>query len=141
MVELLPWMPAVAGSIGFSVGAAYLAYVVSPWFLFFLALPIALYRGFFALAFELIFFPGTPVELRVEQGELTLQVANETRTLPLDGIIQVFRDDNRSDWTLLHANRTSIAIPAELISAEQLDYLKGFALRAARERWAANPRE
>ena len=47
--ELLPRLPALAGSIGFSVGAAYLAVVVSPWCFALLALPLIYYRRLFVL--------------------------------------------------------------------------------------------
>jgi hypothetical protein len=141
LAELFPWLPALAGSVGFSVGVAYLAGVASLWFLILLALPVILYRGLIFLLVELIFFPGKLVEVTVDTEELTLRVGDDTRQLALDGIIQVFRAEGDADWTVLHIDGTTLAIPTGLIAPEQLDYLKGFALRAARERWAANPRE
>jgi len=139
--ELLPWIPAVAGSVGFSVGMAYLAGVASRWFLVFLALPLVLYRGLFALLVELAFYPGKPVEVTVGDEDLTVRVGGDTRQLALDGIIQVYRPEGDADWTVLHLDGTTLAIPAGLITPAQLDHLKGFALRAARQRWAETPPE
>jgi hypothetical protein len=135
--ELLPWLPALAGSVGFSVGAAYLAAVVTPWCLILLLLPLVMYRGLVALALELVFRPHKPVELTVDAGELVARVGDESRRLPLEGIIQVFRTEGTADWTVLHLDGSAFTIPAGSIAPEQLDYLKAFALRAARQRRAA----
>ena len=135
--ELFPWLPALAGSIGFSVGAAYLAVVVTPWCCLLLALPLIYYRGLFALAFELTFSPRKPVELTVGDGELVARVGPDTRRLTLEGIIQVFRVEGTPDWTVLHLDGSAFTVPGDAVTAEQLDYLKALALRAARERWAA----
>jgi hypothetical protein len=137
LTELLPWLPALAGSIGFSVGVAYLAAVVTPWCSALLALPVIYYRGLVALAFELAFRPNKPVELAVDGDELVAQVGPDTRRLPLEGIIQVFRAEGAADWTVLHLDGSAFTIPAGSVAPDQLDYLKGFALRAARERRAA----
>ena len=59
------------------------------------------------------------------------------RWLDLDGIFQVFRSENGSTWTVLHFDGTVLTIPTDVISLDQLDYLKSFALRSARERKAA----
>ncbi|HSQ56011.1 MAG TPA: hypothetical protein VLM40_09710 [Gemmata sp.] len=139
--ELFPWLPAVAGSLGFSFGVAYLACYVSAWCLVLLALPVVFYRGLVALTFELIFRPGKPVEIAVDEETIRVSIGNVSRGLPLDGIIQVFRKEGRDEWTVLHMEGTAITLPAHSITPAQLDFLKGFALRSARERWAAGPGE
>jgi hypothetical protein len=106
-----------------------------------LALPVIFYRGLIVLAFQLAFHPGKPVQVTVGEEELTVSVAGDTRHLPLEGVIQVFRAEGERDWTVLHLDGTSIILPAGSVTDEQLAYLKGFALRAARERWAASPPE
>jgi hypothetical protein len=132
VAELFPWLPALAGSLGFSIGAAFLATAVSPWFLLFLLLPVIFYRGLFALLLELVFFPSKPVEVIVEGDELMVQTGSERRMLPLDGIIQVFRAGEV--WTVLHLDGTSLLIPATAIATEQIEFLKSFARSAAAER-------
>ena len=130
--ELFPWLPALAGSVGFAVGVAYLASVASAWFLALLVLPLVFYRGLFSLLLELAFAPGKPVEVIVDGDALTVVSGRERRELPLAGIIQVYREG--LDWVVLHADRTTLLIPAEAVTDEQMDYLKSFAMRAARER-------
>lgn len=133
--ELLPWLPALAGSIGFGIGVAVLASVVSPWFLFLLLLPVVYYRGLFALLFDFVFRPGQPVVVSVDETELVVTVGDSRRQLPLDGIIQVCRSGG--DWVVLHRDGSAVTIPAGVIAADQLDFLKAFAMRAFAERKAA----
>src|SRR5262245_40177494 len=132
--ELFPWLPALAGSIGFGVGVAFLAAVVSSWFLLLLLLPVVYYHPLFALLFDLAFRARQPVEVSVDETELVVTVGDARRRLPLDGIIQVCRSG--SDWTVLHRDGSEVTIPADVIAANQLDFLKGFALRAFAERKA-----
>jgi hypothetical protein len=132
VAEVFPWLPALAGSLGFSIGAAFLAIAVSPWFLLFLLLPVIFYRGLFALLLELVFYPSKPVEVIVDGDELTVQTGSERRMLPLDGIIQVFRAGEV--WTVLHIDGTVLHIPAGVATEKQIEFLKSFALRAAEER-------
>jgi hypothetical protein len=138
--ELFPWLPALAGSLGFSIGAAVLAADVSAWFLLLLLIPTVLYRGLFALLFELTFRPSQQVEVVVDDKALEVAVEGGRRRLPLEGVIQVYRVEGTADWALLHADGTALTIPAGAATAEQLDYLKGFALRAAAARKAADRR-
>lgn len=133
--ELFPWLPALAGGTGFGVGVAFLATAVSPWFLFLLALPVVYYRPLFALLFDLAFRPRRPVEVSADETELVVATSAGRRRLPLDGIIQVCR--HGSDWAVLHRDGSEVTIPAGAIAADQLDYLKGFALRALAGRKAA----
>lgn len=134
--ELYPWLPAIAGSIGFVIGALYLSTTVSRWFLVMLLLPVVAYRGLFVFAFVIATHPRQSVEVEVNESELKVIIDNEGRLLPLDGIIQVFRSEDGSTWTVLHFDRSSLTIPSEAITGEQLDYLKSFARRAAEERRA-----
>ena len=53
-VELMPWLPAVAASLGFAVGAAFLATAASPGFLLLLLVPPLMYRGLVVLVFDLV---------------------------------------------------------------------------------------
>jgi hypothetical protein len=139
VAELLPWLPAVAGTIGFGMGAAFLATVASPWFLLLLLLPVIYYRGLFFLLIELAFWPQQSVEVFVDETQLEVRTRHSRRSQPLDGIIQVFRSGEA--WTVLHLDRTSLLIPIEAITHEQIDYLKAFALRAAAERKAQQAKQ
>lgn len=130
--ELFPWLPALAGSLGFSVGVAYLALAVSAWFLALLLLPLVFYRGLFSLLLELVFSPSKSVEVIVDADTLTVVSGRERRELPLAGIIQVYRDG--SDWVVLHVDRTTLLIPMAAVTEEQVAFLKSFALLAARAR-------
>ena len=89
-VELYPWLPAIAGTIGFVIGALYLVVVVSSWFLLLLLIPVVMYRGLFAFAFDIAIHARQPIELVVEDSRLGLTIDGEQRWLALDGIIQVF---------------------------------------------------
>lgn len=133
--ELFPWLPALAGSTGFGVGVLFLAAVVSPWFLFLLALPAVFYPGLFALMLDLALRGRKPVEVCAGEAELTVTADGVRRVLPLDGVIQVCRSGD--DWFVLHRDGSEVTIPAVAISAAQLNFLKSFALRAFAERKAA----
>jgi hypothetical protein len=136
-VELYPWLPAIAGTIGFVIGALYLVVVVSSWFLLMLLLPVVAYRGLFAFVFDIAFRARQPVEVDVEDDRLGILIDGTHRWLALDGIFQVCRSETGATWTILHHDGTVLTIPADAIALDQLDYLKSFALRALRERKAA----
>lgn len=133
-VELPPWIPAIAGSLGFTMGIAVLAVDVSAWFFFLVLIPLVLYRGLFAILIDLVIHSGKPVELTVDEGDLHLQRGDERLSLPLTGIIQVFRSGQ--SWTVLHLRGEVLTIPADAIAEEQIEYLKSFARIAAAERKA-----
>jgi hypothetical protein len=133
--ELVPWVPVIAGSLGFTIGVAVLTVDVSPRFLALLLIPLTLYRGLFILLFDLTIHSGQVVEMSVDETKLEMLAGDKRLSLPLDGIIQVFRTDNA--WTVLHFDGSVLSIPADAINAEQIDYLKSFARRAAEERKAA----
>jgi hypothetical protein len=133
--ELLPWVPAIAGALGFTIGVALLTVDVSLWFLLLLLIPLIFYRGLFALLFDLTIHSGQVVEMFVDDSKLEMQTGQKRLSHPLDGIIQVFRADNT--WTVLHFNGAVLSIPADVITDEQIDYLKSFASSAAAERKAA----
>ena len=131
-VEMWPWMPALAASLGFEVGAAFLAAQVSVWFLPLLLLPPVMYRSLVAFAFDLIVRGGRAVELLAGDAGLEVRSGGETKWLPLDGVFQMFRTGDT--WTVLHLDGTVLTIPAAAIAAEQVEYLKSFARRAAAAR-------
>ena len=126
-VELPAWLPAMAGTIGFVTGAAYLVASVSPWCSLLLLLPVIVYRGLFVFAFGVIFCGGRPTELFVDDAEMELRIAGESQRLPLDGVFQVFRSGDV--WTVLHLDGTVLTIPADAITSEQVEYLRSFAHR------------
>ncbi len=131
-VEVVPWLPAVAGTVGFSAGAVYLILTVSVWCFPLLFLPPVMYRSLFAFAFDLVVNGGRPVELTVSDAEMEIRTGGETKRLALDGLFQVFRSGDT--WTVLHLDGTVLTIPAEAISGEQIEYLRSFARRAAAAR-------
>lgn len=126
------WQPCLAACLGFTLGMLFLGAVVSPWFFALLVFPVIVSRRFFAGLLRILLHPHHPVEVDVADGELTLTSDAERLQLPLEGIVQVFRDGGV--WTVLHLDGTALAIPADAIAAEQVDYLKSFARRAAAER-------
>ena len=127
-VELMPWLPAVAASLGFTVGAAFLATSASPWFLLLLLVPPVVYRGLVAFLFDIVVCGDRPVEVDVTESDIAIATAGEQRTLALAGIFQVFCTGDV--WTVLHLDGTVLTIPADAITAEQIDYLKSFARHA-----------
>ncbi len=131
-VELVPWVPAIAGTVGFGTGAAYLVVSVSSWLFPLLLLPVVVYRGLFAFAFEIVARPRRPVELLVGDAELELRTGGAVRRLPLDGVFQVYRED--TVWTVLHLDGSVLTIPADAITATQVEHLRSFARRAAAAR-------
>jgi hypothetical protein len=131
-VELPPWLPAVAGTTGFGLGAAYAGLFASHWFLLLLLLPPVVYRGLFAFAFDIVFRGGRAVEVIADDAELDVRSAGVVRRLPLDGVFQVFRSGDT--WTVLHLDGSVLTIPAGAVTAEQIDYLRSFARRAAAAR-------
>jgi hypothetical protein len=116
-LELPPWLPAVAATVGFWIGAAYAGLYASSWFLFLLLLPVVVYRGLFALALDLAFRGGRAVELCVDGAEVRVASAGEVKALPLAGLFQVFRSGD------------ALTIPAGAITDEQVAYLRTFAHR------------
>jgi hypothetical protein len=135
-VEVYPWLPAVAGSLGFISGIVFLSIAVSRWFLPWLLLPSLVYRGFFVFFAEIVFRAGRPVEVVVDADRYEVLTCGRRQSHSLEGIIQVFRSEEGTSWTVLHMDGSVLTIPAEAITAEQLDYLKSFARRAAEERRA-----
>ncbi|MFO0822265.1 MAG: hypothetical protein U0792_03970 [Gemmataceae bacterium] len=132
MDKLLPWLPALAGSLGFGIAGVYLSTSVTPWFVLLFLLPPLFYRGLFVMLFDLATRATVPVELTVDETRLWVQFDTTRRQLPLDGIIQVYRSDDA--WTVLHSDNSSLVIPMTALTEEQANYLKSFALRALEER-------
>lgn len=132
--DLLPWMPALAGSLGFGIAGVYLSTSVTPWFVVLFLLPPLFYRRLFLMLFDLAARATVPVELTVDETKLWVQFDDTRRQLPLDGIIQVFRSDDA--WTVLHRDNSSLIIPMNALTEEQANHLKSFALRALEERKA-----
>ena len=135
--ELYAWLPAMAGSTGFCIGVAYLVLVVSPVFLGLFLLPVIAYRGLFVFLLDITFRARQPVEVVVDDSRLGVRIDGVDRWLALNGIFQVCRCENGNAWNVLHLDGTVLTIPANVIAVSELDYLKSFALRAARERKAA----
>ncbi|MCS7022721.1 MAG: hypothetical protein NZU63_12950 [Gemmataceae bacterium] len=136
--ELFPWLPAIAGTLGFVIGAAYLFVAVAPVFGLLFLLPVLVYRGLFRFLWSLMRHARIPAELRVDQSCLYWHMPPQPpRRLPLEGIIQVCRTSDPQLWNVLHRDGSVIPFPAESLTPEQLDYLKGFAWRAALRRRAA----
>jgi hypothetical protein len=136
--HLMPWLPCLGASIGFTFGIAFLSTVVSPWFSPLLVLPVVVCRRFFALLYDVGFRPPPTVELAVDDEMMEVTAGPDHGRLPLDGIVQVFRAEDGT-WTVLHLNGSVVTIPAAAITDAQLDYLKGFARRAAARRKAPAP--
>ena len=130
--ELPQWLPAVAGSLGFGLGAAFLTVNSSAWFLLLLLLPPLLYPGLLALLIDVVLHPQQSVEIDADETTLTVRVGGRERLLPLDGVFQVFRNGN--GWAVLHLDGTTLDIPADAIAEEQVEFLKSFARKAAAER-------
>ncbi len=133
-VEFPPHLPALGAALGFVLGIGYLAAVVSSWFLLFLILPTLLTRGLVLFLADLALVPARSVDVLVEADRLGLLVGSDRVWLYLDGVIQVCRSNDGRTWTLLHLNGSVLTIPGAAIRPEQLDFLKGFALRAAAAR-------
>jgi hypothetical protein len=132
VLDLPPWLPAVAATLGFSLGAAYAGLYASPWFLLLLLLPIIVYRGLFVFTFDLLVNGRRVVEIHVDDFDLEVTSDGETKTLPLDGFFQLFRSDDT--WTVLHLDGTVLTIPTNAINNDQLDYLRTFVRRATATR-------
>jgi len=131
-VELWPWLPAIAATLGFTVGAAYLVLNVSGWFLVMLLLPPVVYHGLFGFAFDIVVRGGRVVTVTESEAELVVQSGGATEFHALDGIFQVYRSGDV--WTVLHLDGSVLTIPADAITPEQVDYLRSFARRAAAAR-------
>jgi hypothetical protein len=77
------------------------------------------------------------VDVDVDETGYGVLVDGERWWLPLTGIIQVFPSEDHATWIVLHLTGPAVTIPAGAITTEQIDYLKGFARRAAEQRRAA----
>ncbi|HEX4611639.1 MAG TPA: hypothetical protein VH092_25815 [Urbifossiella sp.] len=138
-VESTPHLPALAAALGFTTGIAYLALVVSGWFVAFLVLLAYPCHGLVTFLVELVLVSARPVDVLVESDRLGFLVGENRVWLGLEGVIQVFRSDNGRTWTLLHLNGSVLTIPGDVILPAQLEFLKGFALRAWRHRQQTEP--
>lgn len=127
-LELPQWLPALAGTVGFAVGAVYLSATASRWFLLLLLVPAVAYSGMFAFFWDIVARRGRPVELVVADDTLELSTSGAVTVLPLTGIFQVFRSGDA--WTVLHLSGAVLTIPADAITAEQIGHLRSFAHRA-----------
>ncbi len=130
--EIYPWLPCLAACLGFSFGVVFLSTSVSRWFIPLLLFPPIVCRHFIALLFELAIHPTRPAQLIANHVSLGVTSGREWWWLPLSGIIQVFRSGD--SWTILHLNGMVLTVPADAIAAEQIDYLKAFAIQNAQER-------
>lgn len=128
-LELMPWLPAAAATVGFGVGAVYLAGAVSPWCLLMLAGPPVVYPGLFRFVFEIVFRTGTRVDVSVGGSHLEVTASGRRHRLALGGIFQVFKSEGV--WTVLHLDGSVLTVPVDAISDEQIGYLKSFTRRAA----------
>ncbi|VTS03758.1 unnamed protein product [Gemmata massiliana] len=131
-VELMPWLPAIAASLGFTIGAAFLATNASPRFLLLLLIPPVVYRGLIAFVFDLVVRGGLPVEVSVDEAHCEIATRGSRRTFALAGIFQVFKAGET--WTVLHLDGSVLTIPANAVTREQIDYLRSFTQRAASAR-------
>ena len=131
-VELPPWLPAIAATVGFGFGAAYAGLYASPWMLLLLAIPPLVYRGLFEFGLSVALNTDRAVELLADGTELEVRAADDVRRLPLAGVFQVFRTGDA--WTVLHLDGTVLTIPAGAITDGQISYLRTFARRAAAAR-------
>jgi hypothetical protein len=131
---LHPWLPCLAPCLGFSIGVVVLAFEVSPWFLPSLALPLFISRNFLRGAARILRRRVEPVDVTVGADAIERAAGGERVRLPLAGVIQVYRDGDR--WDVLHEDGTELSIPAAALTAQQLDFLKDVALRAAAARRA-----
>ena len=125
--ELMPWLPAIAATLGFTTGAAYLARAASPWLAPMALLPLLVYRGLFAFVFDLVVRGGPPVDVRVTDTRLEVRTPGAALLLPLDGVFQVFRAG--TVWTVLHTDGPPLHVPGDAIGAEQVAYLSAWAHR------------
>jgi hypothetical protein len=133
-VELPPWLPAVAATIGFGTGAAYAGVYASPWLLLLLVLPLVMYRGLFRFALDIAANRGGEIELIADGTDTDLEVrtAGGVKRLPLDGVFQVFRSGDV--WTVLHLDGTVLTVPVAAMADEHVAYLRTFVRRAAAAR-------
>lgn len=132
--ELLPWLPALAASIGFGIGGVYLSSAVTLWFLLLFLLPIIFYRGLLVLLFDLARRSRQPVELTVDETTLWVQFGSTRRKCALDDIFQMYRTGDM--WTLLQRDNSTLLIPVDALAEDQVKYLKSFVRRATEERKA-----
>ncbi len=131
-VELMPWLPAVAGTLGFGTGAAYLCLWASPWFAFLLLIPLVVYRGLFAFLFDLAVRGGNRVHIVVDDSHIVATTHGHKTSLPLEGIFQVYREGDM--WSVLHLLGDVVTIPANAIDDAQIAYLRTFVRKLAAER-------
>jgi hypothetical protein len=130
--EIYPWLPCLAACLGFTFGVVFLSTNASRWFIPLLVLPPIVCRNFIALLFDLAIHPARPAQLIANHISLGVTMGREWWWLPLSGIIQVFRSGD--SWTILHLNGAVLTVPADAIAAEQIDYLKAFAMQNAQQR-------
>ncbi len=129
MLEVPPWLPAIAATTGFVIGTTFAGLYASRLFFLLLVLPPIVYHGLFALVFNFIVIGGRPVTLHVDDVRIEIITGGRTQVIPLSGLFQVFCEG--STWTLLHLDGTVVTIPAGAITAEQVAYLRTFAHRTA----------
>jgi hypothetical protein len=79
------------------------------------------------------------VDVEVTDTDIAVSTNGQSWRLPLAGVIQVFRSEDGTSWAVLSMSGPALIIPAGAIAADQLDYLKGFARRAAEQRRATQP--
>jgi len=130
--QLQSWAPCLAACLGFTLGVSFLGSVVDRRFLLLLPLPVVVSRKFLLWLLDLLRHPACPVDVEVAADGLGVRVGDDSAWLPLDGVIQVCKSDG--GWDVIHAGGTVLTIPAAAITAEQLDFLKAAARRAAERR-------
>jgi hypothetical protein len=113
-----------------TVSAAAWAVVYRGWWYLALLLPLLfIYRGFFIGFLNVLLVGRQHMDIVIERNGLGLLVGEERWYFALDGLTS-FDELAEGVWTVQHWNGTVVHIPAELLSAEQVEFFRNWVIEA-----------
>ncbi len=111
------------------LGAAAAAVVWSWWFLVLLVAPLLMFRGFFVGLLNVALVRRAHMDIVIEHNGLGFLGGNERWYFALDGLT-AFSKLADDVWTAQHWNGCVVNIPADLLDAEQVEFLRDWVIEA-----------
>jgi hypothetical protein len=110
-------------------GAAWGVVYRTRWCVALLLLLLFIFRGFFIGLLNVLLVGRQHMDIVVEQNGLGFLAGNERWYFALDGLTS-FDELVAGVWTVQHWNGTLVHIPAELLSAEQVEFFRNWVIEA-----------
>lgn len=123
------WRPFALMIIVCVAGAAWGVVYRTWWCLVLLLLLLFVFRGFFIGLLNVLLIGRQHMDIVIEQNGLGFLAGKERWYFALDGLTS-FEELAEGVWTVQHWNGSVLNIPAELLSAEQVEFFRNWVIEA-----------